>query len=191
MIAYNNNPFSYKGKLSRTAYIFTNLLINIIGFKFLYYPRIMQLLHSSSEYRELINQLAQTPDNAWLIERLKDSPKVIPFVAFIFLIPFRIIDIKRVRDVVDRELKNFEALFLVIFFSLPYVDFFSTLHLSLLKPGKNTSPSDIAKEVRVKDLKEAHKENAVELNKRLFESGKISRAEFIERRKKQESEKLN
>lgn len=188
MLAYNNNPFSYKGKLSRTAYVFTNLVINLIGFKFLYYPGIMGALHVSPEFRGIVSQLAQDPENAWLVHQLKYVPEKMAyavFIKFLFLIPFRIIDIKRLRDIMNRELKVAELVFTSAFFSLPYVDFFSTLILSILKPRKSPTKSNVVKEVRAKDLKEAHKENAIELNKRLFASGKISRAEFEERRKKQ------
>lgn len=187
MIAYNNNPFSYKGKLSRTAYIFSNLLLNLIGFNFLYYPGILAYLHSRPEFTTLLDQIAQNPENAWILPHLKYTPEVSALtivIKLLFLVLFRIIDIKRMRDIRDQELRKIEVFFIAIFFSLPYVDFFSTLILSLLKPQKNSVQKDLVKEIRAKDLQEAKQESADELNTRLFKSGKISRAEFIANKKK-------
>ena len=41
--------------------------------------------------------------------------------------PLRMIDIKRIRDIVDRNLTRMETTLVAVVFSIPFIDFFSTM----------------------------------------------------------------
>ena len=182
-LEYNNNIFSFNGKMSRSAYIIYSLVITIIGFRFIYYPSIMALIQSSPQFNELISLLSQNPQNAWIIKELQYIPQsttVILVIKYALMIPCRLIDIKRIRDIKGRTLSIFENLFVIVVFSLPYIDFFSTLFLSIMKPGDSVVKPELSEKARAHDLWEAKKENALVVGKKLFEEGKISRAEFEE-----------
>jgi uncharacterized membrane protein YhaH (DUF805 family) len=186
-VPYNNNIFSLKGRLSRAAYITQNLIINIVGFRFLYYPQIVEAYYKmkiNPEYKYLIEQLGEAPHFAYAFKALDQAPKetmLVIIIKYLFIIPFRMIDIKRVKDIVDRELTSAEIWLIAIIFTLPYVDFFTTLGLSLI-PAFYYASKNKHKDIKATDLNEARNENFLQLNQKLFESGKISRADYIKAR---------
>lgn len=186
-VQYNNNIFSLKGRLSRTAYITQNLIINIVGFRFLYYPQLVDAFYkmkANPDYKYLIEQLSEAPHFAYAFKALDQAPKttmLVIVIKYLFIIPFRMIDIKRMKDVVDRELTTVEMFLIAVFFTLPYVDFFTTLGLSLLPAFYYASKKNI-KEIKTHDLEDARNEKFLQLNQKLFESGKISRADYIKAR---------
>ena len=186
-VEYNNNMFSLKGKLSRSAYIFQNLLINILGFRFLYYPALVESFHQvkmNPDYKYLIQQLSINPNIGFVIKTLSQAPKqsfIIIAIKYLLIIPFRMIDIKRIKDLVDRELTTPEIIIIGVVFTLPYVDFFTTLGLSIL-PAYYFANKRSIEEIKINDLKDARNEELIQLNKKLFESGKISRADYIKAR---------
>ena len=187
IVKYNNNIFSLQGKISRSAYIFQNLLINIIGFRFLYYPALVESFHQvkmNPDYKYLIQQLSMNPNIGFVIKSLSQAPKesfTIIVIKYLFIIPFRMIDIKRIKDLVDRELTTREIMIVGVVFTLPYVDFFTTLGLTIL-PACYFAKKRSFEEIKVNDLKDARNEELLLLNKKLFESGKISRADYIKAR---------
>ena len=134
-VEYNNNIFSIKGRLSRSAYIFQNLLINILGFRFLYYPSVVESfkqVKTNPDFHYLIQQLSMNPNIGFIVKALNQAPKqsfIIIVVKYLLIIPFRMIDIKRIKDLVDRELTTREIILVGVVFTLPYVDFFTTLGL--------------------------------------------------------------
>lgn len=186
-VPYNNNIFSLKGRLSRAAYITQNLLINIVGFRFLYYPQLVEAFYkmkANPDYKFLIEQLREAPHFAYAFKALDQAPKETMFVIvikYLFIIPFRMIDIKRMKDVVDRELTSVEMFLIAVIFTLPYVDFFTTLGLSLLPAFYYANKKNI-QNIKADDLKDARNEKFLQLNQKLFESGKISRADYIKAR---------
>ena len=186
-VPYNNNIFSLKGRLSRAAYITQNLILNIVGFRFLYYPQIVESFYkmkANPDYKYLIEQLDTAPHFAYLFKALDQAPKptmLVIAIKYLFIIPFRMIDIKRMKDIVDRELTAVEMFLIAVVFTLPYVDFFTTLGLSLLPAFYFASKKNI-KEIKTSDLKDAQNEKFLQLNQKLFESGKISRADYIKAR---------
>lgn len=186
-VSYNNNIFSFKGRLSRTAYIFQNLFLNIIGFRFLYYPALVEAFYNlkmNPDYKFLIEQISMNPNVGFAIKALDQAPQasiLVIVIKYLFIIPFRIIDIKRVRDLVDRELTTVEIMAIAIVFTLPYVDFFTTLGLSIL-PALYFAKNRSLQEIKVNDLKDAKKEELQKSNQKLFESGKISRADYLKAR---------
>ncbi len=186
-VEYNNNIFSIKGRLSRSAYIFQNLLINILGFRFLYYPSVVESfkqVKTNPDFHYLIQQLSMNPNIGFIVKALNQAPKqsfIIIVVKYLLIIPFRMIDIKRIKDLVDRELTTREIILVGVVFTLPYVDFFTTLGLSIL-PALYYAKKGSLEEIKVSDLKDARNEEFLQLNKKLFESGKISRADYIKAR---------
>jgi len=186
-VAYNNNIFSLKGRLSRTAYIFQNLFLNIIGFRFLYYPALVESfyrLKMNPDYKFLIEQISMNPNVGFAIKALDTAPKesiIVILIKYLFIIPFRMIDIKRVRDLVDRELTTGEIIAIAVIFTVPYVDFFTTLGLSIL-PALYYAKNRSLQEIKVNDMKDAKNEEFLQLNQKLFESGKISRADYLKAR---------
>ena len=186
-IHYNNNIFSLKGKLSRAAYIFQNLLLNIIGFRFIYYPLLVESFYKfkiNPDYKFLIQQVSMNPNVALAFKALEQAPQqsiLIIVIKYLFIIPFRMIDIKRIRDLVDRELTNNEMIIIAVVFTLPYVDFFTTLGLSMLPPLYYAKKRSL-ENIKNTDLKDAKKEEFLRLNQKLFESGKISRADYLKAR---------
>ena len=186
-ILYNNNIFTLKGKLSRTAYIFQNLFINIIGFRFIHYPLLIESFYQikrNPDYKFLIQQLSMNPNVAFIFKSLDQAPKqsiLIIAIKYLLIIPFRMIDIKRIKDLVDRELSTSEIIIIAVVFTLPYVDFFTTLGLSIL-PAYYFAKKRSHNEIKNNDLKDAKNEEFLQLNQKLFQSGKISRAEFIKAR---------
>lgn len=186
-VEYNNNIFSLKGKLSRSGYIFQNLLINVLGFRFLYFPALVESFHKikmQPDYKYLIQQLSMNPNIDFVIKALDQSPKqsfMIIAIKYLLIIPFRMIDIKRIKDLVDRELTTREIMIIGVVFTLPYVDFFTTLGLSIL-PALYYAKKRSLEKMKKNDLSEAQNEDFLQINKKLFESGKISRADYIKAR---------
>lgn len=186
-VQYNNNIFSLKGRLSRAAYITQNLLLNLVGFRFLYYPQLVESFYkmkANPDYKYLIEQLNQAPHFAYAFKALDQAPKptmLVIAIKYLFIIPFRMIDIKRVKDIVDRELTSAEIVLIAVIFTLPYVDFFTTLGLSIIPAFYYANKKNISN-VKASDLKDAQNEKFLQLNQKLFESGKISRADYIKAR---------
>lgn len=188
-VSYNNNIFSLNGKLSRFSYIFQNLFLNIIGFRFLYYPALLESFYKikiNPDYKYLIEQISMNPNIGFFMKALDKAPKeslLIIIIKYLFIIPFRMIDIKRVKDLLDRELTTGEIITIFVIFTLPYVDFFTTLGLSIL-PAYYFAKKKSFQEIKVHDLKDARNEELLQLNQKLFESGKISRADYLKAREK-------
>lgn len=186
-LPYNNNIFSLNGRLSRSAYIFQNLFLNLIGFRFLYYPALVASFYKlkmNPDYKFLIEQVSMNPNIGFAIKALDTAPKesiIIIIIKYLFIIPFRMIDIKRVKDLLDRELTSGEIITISVVFTLPYVDFFTTLGLSIL-PALYYAKKRSHQEIKINDLKEARNEEFLQLNQKLFESGKISRADYLKAR---------
>lgn len=186
-VPYNNNIFSLKGRLSRAAYITQNLIINILGFRFLYYPQIVDAYYKmkmNPDYKYLFEQLREAPHFAYAFRALDQAPKetmLVIVMKYLFIIPFRMIDIKRMKDIVDRELTSTEICLIAVIFTLPYVDFFTTLGLSLI-PAFYYATKKNHQEIKTADLQDARNEKFLQLNQKLFESGKISRADYIKAR---------
>ena len=181
MLKYNNSLFSTQGKLNRLFYILHNAFWNILGFRFVYYPAIIKELQSSSMFTLLTNAFSSNPNLAWIVPYLTAKPEHVllyTIIGYLFLIPLRLVDIKRMRDILNRELSIIEQGALAVLFSLPYMDFLSTFFLSIIKPNKYAK-SKIEKEIKKVDLNTAQIEATHLRNKRLFESGKISRAEYL------------
>jgi uncharacterized membrane protein YhaH (DUF805 family) len=188
-LTYNNNIFSFHGRLGRLAYFLENCFINILGFKFIYYPAIVESFHqiqAEPSAHQLLEMLSTAPVYGPVIHALSApmAKETLLFIVvrYLFLIPLRMIDIKRMRDIMGRELTLFQTAAVAIGFSIPYVDFISTICLSVIRPNKYAE-SEFEKVADV-NLKQAQKENEEALNKRLFEEGKISRAEFLKNREK-------
>jgi uncharacterized membrane protein YhaH (DUF805 family) len=182
-VQYNNNIFSFNGKIGRLSYILQNFIINIIGFKYIYYPAIVESYSTFLTYPEssqILRTLSMNPMYASLFESLAAAPKVTTaaiIIKYLFLIPLRLIDIKRIRDIVDDKLSMGKTLFYAIFLSLPMVDLLATVVLSIVKPNR-FAKNEFDRVVKDSDLKEAKKENELIMYKRLFDDGKISRAEY-------------
>lgn len=128
--------------MSRVAYILLNAFINILGFRFIYYPALAAAfvtLQQDPNTRELIQFLSTTSLYGPIIQNLSTAAAptfIITVIKFLFFIPLRIIDIKRVKDIYGRELSFTEIAVIAIILSLPYVDFFSTIALSIIPPNK-------------------------------------------------------
>lgn len=180
--------FSLKGKLSRSAYIFQNLFLNIIGFRFLYYPLIVESFYQmkmNPDYKYLIQQVSINPNVAWALntfDQTSGPSLTVILIKYLFIIPFRMIDIKRIKDIIDRELSTNEMIFIAVVFTLPYVDFFTTLGLSIL-PAFYFAKKRSLEKINHNDLQEAKNEELLKNNQKLFDSGKISRADFLKTRK--------
>lgn len=190
IVEYNNNIFSYKGKIARLSYFIQNSLIMIIAFKYMYYPylyqTILDLTHNPamSQIMAVYKQLPQF--NSWM-EELKagaNPPLSSIIIKYLFFIPLRVIDIKRMRDIVNRNLTMVETVMIAFFFSLPFVDLLATCFLVVIPSNKHAKNSALTREVKAQDMKEAQVERLLQQNQKLFEEGKISRADYIKTRDK-------
>lgn len=183
-VEYNNNIFSFQGRIGRISYIIQNAIINIIGFKFIYYPAMgesLRHMQSTADGAQLIKMLSASPINEYLFQYMAAAPKETTLsimIKFLFLIPLRLIDIKRIRDIVDDSLSNAQTVFFALVLSLPYVDMIATVALSLITPNR-FAKDEFEKEVKQKDLNEARTEGSLAVYKKQFEDGKISRAEYM------------
>lgn len=182
-VEYNNNIFSFKGKIGRVSYIIQNMIIHTIGFKYIYYPVIVESYRAyllQPESAEILRMLSTFPIYASIFETLASTPPISTsdiVIKYLFFIPLRLIDIKRIRDIVDSPLSAMKTFFYVIFLSLPFVDLIATIFLSVIPPKKPTH--DLNPLSAEKDLVEAKVENEMNMYKKLFEEGKISQAEYL------------
>lgn len=182
-VEYNNNPFTFKGRLGRLSYIFQNSILMILAFKFIYSPYLYGFITDMEKnplYRASFDLLKSMPQYHEMMIDLKAmaNPSFTAIIIrYLFLVPLRIIDIKRIRDIVNRNLNGMEITIVAIFFSLPFVDFITTLFLVLI-PANKFAKNKTINEIKKVDMKSAQDENFLQLNQRLFEAGKISRAEF-------------
>jgi uncharacterized membrane protein YhaH (DUF805 family) len=183
-VPYNNNIFSFNGKIGRLSYITQNFIINILGFKYIYYPAIVEAYTTFLTYPEshqILRTLSTNPMYASFFESLAASPKATTVdivIKYLFLIPLRLIDIKRIRDIVDEKLSAAKTIFYAVFLSLPLVDLVATIFLSIIKPNKYAK-NEFDRVVKDSDLKEAKAENDLAMYKRMFDDGKISKAEYL------------
>lgn len=183
-VPYNNNIFSFNGKIGRLSYILQNFIINSLGFKYIYYPAIVETYSSFLKYPEshqILSQLSMNPMYASFFESLAGSPRATTtdiVIKYLFLIPLRLIDIKRIRDIVDEKLSMAKTIFYAIFLSLPLVDLVATIFLSIIRPNK-FAKNEFDRVVKDSDLKEAKAESDLIMFKRMFDDGKISKAEYL------------
>lgn len=179
-LEYNNSLFSPKGKLNRLFYALHNAFWFLIGFRYIYYPGILAALQSSPQFPQLIHVLSSSPQTKTIVPFLSSTvgQSTLDIVLkFVFILILRLVDIKRIRDIVNRNLSKVESALAIVILSLPYVDFLSTIVLVLLPPNKYAK-NVIHGEIKKKDLGEARREHNLQDLKRLFESGRISRAEY-------------
>lgn len=152
---YQNGLFEYQGRINRLTFILQNIFWNTLGIPFIYYPLLITYLDFDPKYA-----------NLFLIIR------------WFFYIPLRSIDLRRIRDIVDRELSLTETIVIIITFSIPYVDFITSVFLSTIRPFKYAK-SKFEGEIRHHDLTEAQIEEKKLMNQKLFKNGKISRAAYL------------
>ena len=179
-LEYNNSLFSPKGKLNRLFYALHNAFWFLVGFKFIYYPAIMLAIQSSPQFDELVTLLSSNAKTQALIPYLTvkvGQSGLDIFLKYVFILILRLVDIKRIRDIVGRNLTTVESAMAIFFLSLPYVDFLSTVVLVLI-PANKYAKNKLHEEVKSNDLKEARHEHEIERLKYQFKAGKISRAEF-------------
>ncbi len=179
-LEYNNSLFSPKGKLNRLFYALHNAFWFLIGFRYIYYPGILSAIQSSPQYPQLVEILSSNSQTSSLVPYISSTLGQSPLdlvLKYVFILILRMVDIKRIRDLVNRNLSIPECAAVIVGLSLPYIDFFSTIALVLL-PSNKFAKNEIHEEVRKKDLGEARHEESLQDLKRRFEAGKISRAEF-------------
>lgn len=184
-IEYNNSLFSPKGKLNRIFYALHNAFWFIAGFYYIYYPSLLLTIQSSPDFPQLINLLSSSPQLKGLVPYLSSNVGtgfVDITLKYVFILILRMVDIKRIRDLVNRNLTMPENVAVIVVLSLPYIDFLSTVVLVLL-PANKFAKNEIHAEIKKKDMDEARLENSQAVNQKLFEQGKISRAEFEKNRK--------
>lgn len=184
-IEYNNSLFSPKGKLNRLFYALHNAFWFLAGFYYIYYPGLLLAIQSSPDFPQLINLLSSSPQLKGLVPYLSakvGSGFIDIALKYVFLLILRIVDIKRIRDLVNRNLTMPENIAVIVVLSLPYIDFLSTVALVLL-PSNKFAKNEMYEEIKKKDLHDARVENTQSINQKLFEQGKISRAEFEKNKK--------
>ncbi len=155
---YQNGIFTYHGRINRLTYILQNILWNTLGIPFIYYTELVAYANFNPSYATLFM-----------------------IIRWFFFIPLRVIDLRRIRDILDRELTMPESVFIAVILSLPYVDFFTTIFLSSVRPFY-FAKSKFEGEIKKLDQSEADREKQLLLNKQQFEAGKISRAIYEARR---------
>ena len=140
---YNNNIFSFNGRIGRVSYIIQNCVINTLAFRFIYYPAIVRAFHVARQNPESLEIMRMLSDNSEMYASLfrtlgsaqKETASII-VIGYLFLIPLRLIDIKRVRDIVNDELSLFKTVAIAVLFSIPYVDLIATIFLSVIGPNR-------------------------------------------------------
>ena len=183
-VEYNNNIFSFTGKIGRLSYIIQNMIIQTIGFKYIYYPIIVDTYRSyllQPESADVLRMLSTVPMYASMFETLASTPPASTadiVIKYLFFIPLRLVDIKRIRDIVDSPLSAMKTFLYVIILSLPFVDLISTIFLSVIPP-KHSDPGNLDPKAAQRDVIEAKVENEMIMYKKLFEEGKISQAEYL------------
>lgn len=179
-LEYNNSLFSPQGKLNRLFYALHNAFWFLIGFRYIYYPGILVAIQSSPQFPQLVQILSSNPQTKAIIPYISSNVGQSTFdiiLKFVFIFILRLVDIKRIRDIVSRNLTTVESALTIVFFSLPYVDFLSTVLLVLFPSGKYAK-NKLHDEIKKKDFYEARLEQNLNDLKRHFESGRISRAEY-------------
>lgn len=136
------NFFSYKKPLRRLPYFFLNSILMFFAFRYLYYSYLYDLivmLEHNPKFTDafyIIKSLPQYHESMATFKREASPTLMTTLIHFLFLIPLRIIDIKRIKDIFGRCLSTQEIIFISITFSLPFVDFLSTTALMLLPSKK-------------------------------------------------------
>ena len=176
--------FSLTGKTGRVSYFFQNSIIMLFGFQYIYgsymAEAIIKMQHNPL-LRDSFKLVQSLPGYGDILEDLNTPSKPDPsrlLIKFAFIIMLRIVDLKRIRDIVNRKLTIIETSLVSIFFSLPFVDIFSTVMLITLPAKKYSIENSGLKEAHALDVKMAQKEALMRKNKEMFEAGKISRADF-------------
>jgi len=157
---YQNGLFAYNGRINRLTYILQNIMWNTLAAPFVYYPLFVTYLNFNPSYAGMFE-----------------------IVRWFFYIPLRMIDLKRIRDIVDRELSLIETVLICGIFSIPYVDFLTSIFLSSIRPFY-FAKSKFEGEIKKNDKEEASIEAQLLKNKELFQAGKISRAIYEVNREK-------
>ena len=188
----STNFFSLTGKTGRVSYFFQNSVLMIFGFQYIYggfMASAFLSLQNNPMFANVFALLKSDPMYSDILDDLNHPAKPDPSVFFIkiaFIIALRIVDLKRVRDILNRKLSAMETTLIAVFFSLPFVDLFSTIMLVTLPPKKD-SPNAPLNEAHAVDLKEAQRERLLMQNEAMFKAGKISRADFEKAREKYQS----
>ncbi len=182
--------FSITGRTGRVAYFFQNSILMIFGFQYIY-GGYMSSAFLSLQHNPLFSNafeiLKTNPLYADFLRELNHPAEPDPsalYIKFAFIIALRIVDLKRVRDILSRKLSAIETILIAIFFSLPFVDFFSTIMLVTLPSKKHSKENAPLKEAHAIDVKEAQRERLLKQNEAMFKAGKISRADFERAREK-------
>ena len=180
----STSVFSITGKTGRLAYFFQNSILMLFGFQYIYGAYIGDMLKSMQHnplFKNVFLLLQSDPAYSDLLHDLNQAPKMtlsIIATRYAFILALRIVDLKRIRDIVNRQLTKVETLLVIVFFSLPFVDLISTIFLMTLPPKKTPAISSFLKEAHAVNLHEAQKERLIKRNQELFETGKISKAEY-------------
>jgi hypothetical protein len=146
------------------------------------FSTLVDLLSSHSETSAIVPYLTHVPSTSLIFVILR----------YACLIPLRLVDFKRIRDLISRELSLIEKVVIAVVLSIPYVDFLSIIILTAL-PSRALEKQHLDKvnEMNSESNKKSAKlESFLLTNKRMFESGKISRAEYEKNRKKYEDTSL-
>jgi hypothetical protein len=177
--------FSITGKTSRLSYFFQNSFLMLFGFQYIYAPYIGDILKNIQHnplFRNVFELLRADPTYADLLKEL-NTPAKITFsmiaTRYAFILALRLVDLKRIRDIVNRQLSKIETILVIVIFSLPFVDLISTIFLMTLPPKKTAAISGFLRESHANNILEAQKERLIKRNQDLFDSGKISKVEYL------------
>lgn len=179
-LEYNNSLFSPSGKLNRVFYALHNAFWFLVGFRFIYYPALIMAVQSSPQFPQLVTLLSSNPQTKVWVPYITSSvgQSTLDIVLkYLFILILRLVDIKRIRDIFNRNLSKLESAIVIVVLSLPYIDFLSTIVLVLV-PAKKFAKNELHAEIKGRDMHEARKESDLKDLKRMFEAGKISRAEY-------------
>lgn len=189
--------FSLTGKIGRVSYFFQNSVLMIFGFQYIYggylSGALLSLQHTPV-FKHSFEILKSSPIYEDFLRELNNPPKPDPSILFYkiaFLIALRFIDLKRVRDILNRKLSALETILIAVFFSVPFIDFFSTIMLVTLPPKKHSVENAPLIEAHAMDVRESQRERLLKQNEAMFKAGKISRADFELAREKYKANQKN
>ncbi|MBC7715008.1 MAG: hypothetical protein H7177_16800 [Rhizobacter sp.] len=181
----STSVFSITGKTGRLAYFFQNSLLMAFGFQYIYGPYMgdaIKSLQHNPLFANVFQLLQADPTYADMLKELNHAPKFdmkMFATRYAFILALRIVDLKRLRDIVNRQLTKVETILVIVFFSLPFVDLISTIFLVTMPPKKTPAISTFLKEAHAVNLHEAQKERLIKRNEELFKAGKISKVEYM------------
>lgn len=182
--------FSINGKIGRISYFFQNSFIMLFAFQYIYGPymsaTILKMQHNPL-FKNSFALIETLPGYSEILQDLARPSKVDPselIIRFGFIALLRMIDLKRVRDIIGRQLSLQESALIAIVFSIPFVDLLSTVMLMTLPSKKHSLKNSPLTEAHAIDVKMAQRERLLAQNTAQFKAGKISRADFEKNREK-------